>query len=250
MNQRQTLHTALKNRSLLKVIAGITNFDTDRVVAIAKAAHTGGAEAVDIAADPALVQAVKAATPLVVFVSSTDPAALIACAPHADVLELGNFDAMYRAGEQPTAKQIHAWAREVKAAVGNSVPVCVTVSGMLPVAEQQQLASDLEALGVDILQTEGQVGPQSDDTFAALAGAVSALGNTAEIRRTVKLPLLLAGGFNRVSAPFALGAGADAIGVGQAVTRHAAFDAMVAEVQALRGAWDSARAEGRGLAKV
>jgi hypothetical protein len=250
MNQLQTLHTALKNRSLLKVIAGITNFNTERVVAIAKAAHAGGADAVDIAADPTLVQAVKANTPLVVFVSSTDPAALIACAEHADVLELGNFDAMYRAGKNPTAAEILAWAREVKDAVGGSRPFCVTVSGLLPLAEQTQLAQALEALGVDILQTEGQVGPQSDDTFAALSSAVSALGNTAEIRRVVNLPLLLAGGFNTISAPFALGAGADALGVGQAITRHEGTNEMIAEVQALRAAMESSRAQGRGLATV
>jgi imidazole glycerol phosphate synthase subunit HisF len=250
MSHRHTLHAALTERSLLKVIAGITNFDHDAVLRIARAAKAGGAQAVDVAADPALVAAVKAETGLVVFVSSTEPAKLIACAGVADVLELGNYDALYRAGIHPTRAQILDWAREVKQAVGHDVPLCVTVSGHLAIDEQRTLAADLQDLGVDILQTEGQVGPESEDTFAALSGAVSALGNTAEIRRVVSLPLLLAGGFNQVSAPFALAAGADALGVGKAVTRHADEAAMADEVRALVAALRTARAEGKGLASV
>lgn len=250
MTNRTTLHAALTERRLLKVIAGITNFDRANVLAVARAAQAGGAQAVDIAADPALVDAVKAETDLIVFVSSTEPAKLIACADRADVLELGNYDALYRAGIHPTRAQILDWAREVKAAVGDATPLCVTVSGHLSIDEQRTLAADLQDLGVDILQTEGQVGPESEDTFAALAGAVQALGNTAEIRRVVSLPLLLAGGFNRVSAPFAVAAGADALGVGKAVTRHADEAAMADEVRALATALEAARAEGKGLAKA
>ncbi|MEB3220757.1 MAG: DUF561 domain-containing protein [Candidatus Sericytochromatia bacterium] len=250
MTHRHALHAALTERNLLKVIAGITNFDRDSVLSIARAAAEGGAQAIDIAADVTLVEAVKAQTNLIVFVSSTEPARLIACAETADVLELGNFDALYRAGIHPTGAEILGWAREVKAAIGDRVPLCVTVSGHLPVAEQKALAADLEALGVDMLQTEGQVGPESDDTFKALSGAVAALANTAEIRQAVSLPLLLAGGFNRVSASFVPGSGADALGVGKAIARHATHAEKVAEVKAIREALEGARAAGRGLATV
>ncbi|MEB3198240.1 MAG: DUF561 domain-containing protein [Candidatus Sericytochromatia bacterium] len=250
MNHRHVLHTALIERNLFKVIAGITNFDRERVVAIARAAEAGGAQAVDIAADVSLIDAVKAATNLVVFVSSTDPQALIACADKADVLELGNFDALYKQGVHPSAAQILDWARTVQAAVGDRTPLCVTVSGYLPIAEQKALALELEHLGVAMLQTEGQVGPQAEDTFSALSGAVAALGNTAEIRQVVSLPLLLAGGFTRHSAAFALGAGADALGVGQAITAHADPARMLDEVRAISAALATTRAAGRGLAAV
>jgi thiamine monophosphate synthase len=251
MSHLQTLHAALTERRLLKVIAGIENFDTAAVVAIAKAAAAGGAQAIDIAADAGLIQAVKAAAPnLVVFVSATEPSKLIAAAAAgADVLELGNFDAMYRRGEQPTKAQILAWTREVKAGAPN-LPLCVTVCGRLSVSEQKELAVELEALKVDLLQTEGQVGPETADTFAALSGAVSALGNTAEIRKVVSLPLLLAGGFNQVSAPFAVAAGADALGVGKAVSRLADEAAMTAEVKAIVEALNSVHNAGKGLTRV
>lgn len=251
MTHLQTLHAALTERRLLKVIAGIENFDRANVLAIARAARKGGAQAVDIAADAELVRAVKAECPeLVVFVSSTTPSKLVeAAAAGADVLELGNYDALYRQGVHPTKAEILGWARDVRAGAPG-VPLCVTVSGHLSLAEQLELATELEALGVDVLQTEGQVGPESDDTFVALAGAVSALGNTAEIRKAVKLPLLLAGGFNRVTAPFAVAAGADALGVGKAVTRLANETSMAIEVMALVEALEGARAAGNGLVRA
>lgn len=251
MTHLQTLHAALTERRLLKVIAGIENFDMAAVVSIARAAQAGGAQAIDIAADAAIISAVKTAAPeLIVFVSSTTPAKLVEAAQAgADVLELGNYDALYRQGVHPTKDEILGWAREVRTGAPG-VPLCVTVSGHLPIAGQLELATALETLGVEILQTEGQVGPESDDTFLALAGAVSALGNTAEIRKAVKLPLLLAGGFNRVTAAFAVAAGADALGVGKAVTRLANEASMTTEVRALKEALDGARAAGKGLAHV
>ena len=251
MTHLQTLNAALQERRLLKVIAGIENFDLASVVAIAKAAQAGGAQAVDIACDAALIAAVKEATNLIVFVSSTEPAKLIeAAAAGADVLELGNFDALYHQGIHPTKATILEWTRAVKDAVGNAVPMCVTVSGHLPLDEQLDLAVTLQAMGVEILQTEGQVGPQSEDTFSALSGAVSALANTAEIRKVVELPLLLAGGFTHVTAPFAIAAGADAMGVGKAVTSLKDEAKMAEAVARLVGAIEGVHTMGKGLTRA
>lgn len=214
----QAFQAALSARHALKAIAGIANFDADRVAAIVRAAEAGGAHAVDVAASTEVVKAAKANTRLTVFVSSTDPVALEAAAEAgADVLELGNYDALYLAGHSPSADEILGWAQETLRRVGRSVPLCATVSGRLPVAEQVALAKALEAAGVTMLQTEGQVGPEANDPFAALAAATSALGNTVHIREAVSLPLMLAGGFNHVSAPFAIASGADALGVGKAI---------------------------------
>jgi thiamine monophosphate synthase len=250
MNRLQQLHTALQERSLLKVIAGIDNFDSASVMAIAQAAEQGGAQAVDIACDPALIKAIKATTNLIVFVSSTDPAKLLEAAQAgADVLELGNYDALYHQGIHPTSAQILDWARAIKAGAANT-PVCVTISGRLPLAEQLDLAATLQAMGIDILQTEGVVGPMGDDAHTALTGALAALANTAEIRKVVEMPLLLAGGMNTTSAPFAIAAGADALGVGKAVTRLNDPLAMAEAVRAIRTALAKVQATGRGLANA
>lgn len=250
MTHTQNLHAALRERRLLKVIAGIENFELANVLTIAHAAKQGGAQAIDVAADAEIIRAVKAETDLIVFVSAVEPAKLVAAAEAgADVLELGNFDAMYKAGHYPTKAEILSWAREVKAAVGDRVPLCVTVSGQLSLADQLDLATQLQAAGVDMLQTEGQVGPEGDDAYAALSNVTRALANTAEIRKVVDLPLMLAGGFNVHAAPYAIAAGADALGVGKAITRLGDLASMTEATRAIVVALDAVTAAGKGLAR-
>ena len=50
------LQQALAARRLLKVIAGLTNFDAASVQRISLAAGAGGADVIDVACDPALVR--------------------------------------------------------------------------------------------------------------------------------------------------------------------------------------------------
>lgn len=244
------MNQALQNRTFVKVIAGIENVDAANVHAIVAAATKAGAHAVDIAADAELIRSVKAATNLAVFASSTEPAKLIEAAKAgADVLELGNFDAMYRRGVEPTAEAILNWTREVKAAVGDHMPLCVTISGRLPLEVQLDLATSLQAAGADLIQSEGVLlGNNNGDTHSALAAIANALANAAEIRKVVELPIFVAGGITPANASFAMGAGANGVGIGRAVSSldHAAeMEAVVAQtVRAL----DEVRSEGRGLA--
>ncbi|MNL83140.1 hypothetical protein D3C87_2107030 [compost metagenome] len=79
---------------------------------------------------------------------------------------------------------------------------------------------------------------------------MSALANTAEIRKVVELPLLLAGGFNHVTAPFAIAAGADAMGVGKAVTSLKDEDAMAEATARLVGAIEGVHTMGKGLTRA
>ncbi|HAC62429.1 MAG TPA: DUF561 domain-containing protein, partial [Cyanothece sp. UBA12306] len=67
------LATALAERKALKVISGLTNFDTAKVSAIVKAAQAGGATFVDIAADQALVRHVRQLIDLPICVSAVEP---------------------------------------------------------------------------------------------------------------------------------------------------------------------------------
>ena len=50
-----SLQKSIKNRSLLKVISGLSNFNPESVRLIAKAAGHGGADLLDIACEPNLV---------------------------------------------------------------------------------------------------------------------------------------------------------------------------------------------------
>ncbi|MBM3268846.1 MAG: DUF561 domain-containing protein [Candidatus Sericytochromatia bacterium] len=224
------LHAALSARSLFKAISGLDVFDPDEVLRLVRAAAEGGADAVDVAADPALVAAARAAAPgLVLFASATDPDVL--CASGADVLELGNYDAMYRAGLEPTAEQVLDWTRRVVARTRGQTPVCVTVPGRLPRAAQVDLAQALQAAGADLLQTEGVLGPRAEGVAGSIMHLLEALANTAAIRSAVALPLILAGGVDPQNAPHAIAAGADGVGVGRFLKEAADLPAAVREVR-------------------
>ena len=49
------LQRSLEQRSALKVIAGLMNFDAASVARVARAAGHGGADLIDVACDPELV---------------------------------------------------------------------------------------------------------------------------------------------------------------------------------------------------
>ena len=52
----QNVQKELRNKSLLKIISGLNNFDIESVQMIAKASSIGGADVIDIACDPFLVE--------------------------------------------------------------------------------------------------------------------------------------------------------------------------------------------------
>ena len=69
-----SLQRSLEQRSALKVIAGLMNFDAASVERVARAAGRGGADLIDVACDPALVRlAIEASGGVPVGVSSVDP---------------------------------------------------------------------------------------------------------------------------------------------------------------------------------
>ena len=55
------LQAAFTQKTALKVISGLNNFDQSQVLAVAKAAQAGGATFVDIAADSGLIRQVRQA---------------------------------------------------------------------------------------------------------------------------------------------------------------------------------------------
>lgn len=246
------MHHALAARTFVKVIAGIANFDHDHVLAVVDAAERAGAHAVDIAADPELIRAAKARTQAAVFVSATEPAQLIMAAEHgADVLELGNFDALYAQGIEPTAAQILDWTREVKAAVGDRLPLCVTVSGRLSLDEQVDLATRLQAAGADLIQSEGVLAQGAvTDVRSAIESITDALANAAELVRVLEVPLFVAGGITPTNAAFAIAAGAAGVGVGRAVSRAQDQDAMTDVATQVVEAVVRVQSRGRGLSRI
>jgi hypothetical protein len=224
------LRHAIAQRSLLKVIAGLANFEVASVTRIARAAAAGGADLLDVACDPALVEAVIGTAPdLPVCVSSVEPERFpAAVAAGAVMAEIGNFDSFYPRGI-------------VFGALLPQVPLSVTVPHVLPLDAQERLAVALVEAGADLIQTEGGTSakPLSAGCLGLIEKAAPTLAAAHVLRRALRdsgrpVPVLCASGLSAVTAPMAIAAGASGVGVGSAVNRLDDELAMVAAVRALR----------------
>lgn len=233
------LRQAVLGHRLLKVIAGLTNLDTEAVVRIARSARAGGADLLDVACDADLVRTVAAAAPgLPICVSSVEPERFpAAVAAGAVVAEIGNFDAFYPLGRMFGADEVLDLTRRSRALLPDVV-LSVTVPHVLPLDEQERLAVALVEAGADLIQTEGGTSarPFSAGTLGLIEKAAPTLAAAHALSRAVPLPVLCASGLSAVTVPLAIAAGAAGVGVGSAVNRLDDELAMLAVVRGLREA--------------
>lgn len=229
------LEKALAQHNALKVISGLTNFDTANVTAIVKAAQAGGATFVDIAADGALVRQVRQVIDLPICVSAVEPELFVeAVKAGADLIEIGNFDAFYAQGRRFEAEEVLALTQQTRSLLPE-ITLSVTVPHILPLDEQVQLAEELVDAGANIIQTEG--GTSSQPTHAGTLGliekAAPTLAAAHSISHAVSVPVLCASGLSSVTVPLAIAAGASGVGVGSAINQLNDEVAMVAAVRSL-----------------
>ncbi len=237
------LRSALVQRRLLKVIAGLTNFDAASVERISRAAGLGGADVIDIACDPQLVELAAAVSGLPICVSAVDPELFpAAVAAGAAMVEIGNYDAFYPLGRIFDAAEVLAITRRTRQLLP-AVVLSVTVPHVLPLDQQEQLALDLVAAGADLIQTEGGTSarPLSAGSLGLIEKAAPTLAAAHSISRALaagglEVPVLCASGLSAVTVPMAIAAGASGVGVGSAVNRLSDAVAMVAVVRGLREA--------------
>ncbi len=227
----------LEAKKAVKIIAGIDNFDMDRVRSVVIAADRAGASAVDVSANEEIIKMAKETTSLPVFVSSIVPEDLaMAVKAGADAIEIGNFDALYKKGMRMSAMEILDIVKETLALIGKSnVFVCVTVPGHIDVASQIALAKELEELNIDLIQTEGAatVEAQSEGARGLLETASVSIANTIELARNVEIPVMTASGLTTTTVPMAFAAGASAVGVGSCVNKLKSEIEMIAAATAI-----------------
>ena len=236
-----TLQRAIAGRCLLKVIAGLANFDANRVAMVARAAAGGGADLIDVACDPALVRLAAGQSGLPICVSAVDPELFpAAVAAGAVMVEIGNYDSFYPQGRRFPAEEVLAITRRTRALLP-AVALSVTVPHTLPLSEQEQLAIDLVVAGADLIQTEGGTSakPHSPGVQGLIEKAAPTLAAALVISRAVDVPVLCASGLSAVTLPLAQAAGAAGVGVGSAINRLDDELAMVAVVRGLREALPS-----------
>ena len=227
----------LEAKRAVKIIAGIDNFDIERVRNVVIAADKAGASAVDVAAKEEIIKMAKETTSLPVFVSSIVPQDLaMAVNAGADAIEVGNFDALYKKGMRMSAEEILDIVKETLALIGkSSVFVCVTVPGHIDIASQIALAKELEALNIDLIQTEGAatVHTTAEGARALLETAQVSIANTIELVRNIDIPVMTASGLTTTTVPMALAAGASAVGVGSCVNKLNSEIEMIAAASAI-----------------
>ncbi len=231
MSRIESFKRALTEKRAVKIIAGIDNFDAKKVEKVVKSATCAGATAIDICANPDIIAMARSMTDLPLFVSSVEPQELAhAVILGADAIELGNFDALYKKGQTFSAAEVLELARQTVELVGNDVFFCVTIPGELEIAEQIELARNLEALGVDLIQTEGHFSKEmpSDGVRGLIERAELTISNTIELSRNIELPIMTATGINPTTAALAFAAGASAIGCGSCVNKLDSEISMIA----------------------
>lgn len=229
------LQIAFAERRALKIIGGLNNFDPARVAAVVKAAEQGGATFVDIAADADLVRLAHQHTQLPVCVSAVEPELFVrAVEAGADLIEIGNFDSFYAQGREFSAAEVLDLTRETRSHLPH-IALSVTVPHKLELDQQVQLAIDLVEAGADMIQTEGGTSsqPVHAGTLGLIEKAAPTLAAASEISRAVSVPVLCASGLSNVTAPLAIAAGAQGIGVGSAVNQLNSELAMIAAVRSL-----------------
>ena len=235
MSRIESFKLALEEKRAVKIIAGIDNYDAEKVKKVVLAASNAGASAIDICADPEIIAMARSLTELPLFVSSVDPQELAhAVALGADAVELGNFDALYKKGISFSADQVLNLAKRTKELIGDTF-FCVTIPGELEITEQVNLARELENLGIDLIQTEGHFTNESpsDGVRGLIERAELTISNTIELTRNIELPVMTATGINPTTASLAFAAGASAIGCGSCVNKLDSEISMMAVCRSL-----------------
>lgn len=237
MNKHRLIREKLNENKFVKIIAGINNFDTEKVKNVVLAADKGNADAVDVAAREDIIRLAKELTDLPVFVSATEPKKLAMAAQlGAEVLEIGNFDALYADGLRITAQEVLSITKETLNLVKDyDVMISVTVPGHIDISEQIELAQQLEELGIDLIQTEGAAiaNVESLDARGLLEKAQVSIANTIELVRNINIPIMTASGISTTSAPLAIAAGANGIGVGSSVNKLNSSLEMIITVKSI-----------------
>lgn len=236
MSRIESFKRALEEKRAVKIIAGIDNFDTEKVKKVVIAASNSGANAVDICANPDIVAEMRHLTDLPLFVSSVKPQELAhAVILGADAVELGNFDALYKKGQSFTADEVFELAKETKKLIGDDIFFCVTIPGELKIGEQIELARKLEELGIDLIQTEGHFSNEapSNGVRGLIERAELTISNTIELSRNIETPIMTATGINPTTAALAFAAGASAIGCGSCVNKLDSEISMLAVSKSL-----------------
>ncbi|MCH2227085.1 MAG: DUF561 domain-containing protein [Candidatus Caenarcaniphilales bacterium] len=240
-NKVDQVRELLSQKSLLKIIAGIFNFDKEQVLRIAEMTDKAGDLALDICAREDIVSEVRTQFPnLIIAVSAIKVSELNRAQElGADILELGNFEALYEQGIFYSAEEVYSMAAELINIKNENTLVSITVPGHLQINDQIDLAKRLETLGVDIIQTEGAALSDANATSAlgSIQKVALTLSNTIELDKVLEsTAIMTASGISPDTIALAISAGARAVGVGSFVNKHETKEEIYEAITKLKAA--------------
>ncbi len=237
----QTIKQELRSKSLLKVISGLNNYELQSVKLISEASSLGGADLVDIACDPELVESAMKISSLPICVSSVEPKRFIdSVKAGASLIEIGNYDTFYANGITFSDQKVLNLTKEVRDLLPK-MPLSVTVPHTMPIDKQVDLAIKLVEEDVNIIQTEG--GTSSNPYSSGIQGffekSVPTLAATYAInqefkKKSIDIPIMSASGLSEVTCPLAISCGASAVGVGSVVNKLDDLISMIAVIRSLK----------------
>tara|TARA_B100000963_G_scaffold106442_1_gene92449 strand:- start:1509 stop:2285 length:777 start_codon:yes stop_codon:yes gene_type:complete len=239
----QKVQEELNNKSLLKVISGLNNFDIASVKMIAEAAYLGGADVIDLACKAELVETVLEITSVPVCVSAVEPTLFVdSVKAGATFIEIGNFDSFYEKGIYFSSEKVLSLTKETKDLLPH-IPLSVTVPHTIPLDQQVELAMRLVKEGADFIQTEG--GKSSKPFSSGIQGlfeksvptlAATYAINQEFVKNKIDNPIMSASGLSQITCPLAISSGASAVGVGSVINK---LDNLVGMIAVIRGLKES-----------
>ena len=239
----QKVQEELNNKSLLKVISGLNNFDIESVKMIAEAAYLGGADVIDLACKAELVETVLEITSVPVCVSAVEPTLFVdSVKAGATFIEIGNFDSFYEKGIYFSSEKVLSLTKETKDLLPH-IPLSVTVPHTISLDQQVELAMQLVKEGADFIQTEG--GKSSKPFSSGIQGlfeksvptlAATYAINQEFVKNKIDNPIMSASGLSQITCPLAISSGASAVGVGSVINK---LDNLVGMIAVIRGLKES-----------
>nr|YP_009392213.1 hypothetical protein [Osmundaria fimbriata]ARW60775.1 hypothetical protein [Osmundaria fimbriata] len=242
------LNTLFNSRQVIKVIAGLDNSNMHNILKIVKAAELSNATYIDTIANTYIIKKLKSISSLPICASSISPIDLYNCVVvGADLVELGNFDSFYKQKIYLSLSNVLELAKETISLIGN-IDICVTIPYYLHLQDQIKLARELEAVGVNIIQTEGiptfnknysTFVPDSnlnlnDYIFSSLNLSCLPLSSAYILSNYVNIPIITSSKMNCLSSSMANFYGSSGIGIGSKISQKSCIQEMSSYIDEVR----------------
>lgn len=220
----KTLNNTFENKQAIKVISGIDNLNINQILEYTQACEVSKASYVDIIANPSIVKFMKTITNLPICVSSIDIGSLYdSVLAGADIVEIGNFDIFYKQGVLLSFEQIITMSEQIRY-LFPYIDICVTIPHTYTLQQQIALALNLENIGINMIQTEGNASKvvhsnlikkniAQDYLFSSILKSSSTLSSVYFLSNVVDIPIIASSGINSITAPIAIAYGASCIGI-------------------------------------